>query len=295
MLVDGSRMDIGYLSGLRLLPEVRRSGVLARGYKALKKLHDENPVPAYWTTIIESNREARKLLTSGRTSLPHYLDRGRYFSYVINLRKRRRKYSSGIEIRKGSEVDLKEILNFLDEHGRCRQFFPLIEEKDFDSEFLRGLRPDDFRVAVDGRDGIVGVSAVWDQGAFKQNNIRSYAAPVRVLRPSINVLLQMFGYRPLPAPGEALNLLYILFNCVRNSDRGIFRALLERIYSEQQEGESHFLVFGLHERDPLRSVIRQFPAFRYTSRCYLVCWDDGLDFVKSLDPNGIPYLELAAM
>jgi len=295
MLVDGNRMDIGYLSGLRLLPDIRRSGVLARGYAAMKKLHDENPTPAYLTTIIESNQEARELLTSGRTFLPHYLDRGRYYSYAINLRKQRRKYSSEIEIRRENEVGLNSILSFLEKQGRRWQFFPVIEEKDFGSGFLRGLRPEDFRAAVDGQGEIIGVAAVWDQSAFKQNNVQGYATPVSMLRPVINRLMSMTGFRPLPAPGESLNSLYVSFNCVRNDDPEIFRALLERIYSEHQVSKYHFLVLGLHERNPLRAALRHFLALRYTSRCYLVCWDDGLDFVNSLDPDRIPYLELATM
>ncbi|MEJ2111762.1 MAG: hypothetical protein P8Z37_18000 [Acidobacteriota bacterium] len=295
MLVNGSKMSIGYLSGLRLLPEIRRSGLLARGYRALKNLHDSNPVPAYLTTIIESNRRARKLLTSGRATLPHYLDYGHYFSYAINLRKGRRKFSSGIDIRKGEEVGLSAILSFLAEHGRSSQFFPVIEEKDIGSEFLRGLRLADFRAAVGGRGEIIGVSAVWNQCIFKQNNVRSYASPIRILRPAINTVLFMSGYRPLPVPGEALNSLYVSFNCVRNNDPEIFRALLERIYSEHQAGVYHFLFLGLHERDPLRATLSHFPIFRYKSHCYLVCWNDGLDFVKSLDPERIPYIELATM
>jgi hypothetical protein len=288
-------MNVGYLSGLRLLPEIRRSSALARGYAALKKLHDENPVPVYLTTIIESNREARDLLTSGRAFLPYYLDRGRYFSYAINLRKRRRKYSSGVKIRRGDEVGLSSILSFLLEHGQRYQFFPLLEEKDFGTDFLRGLRPADFRSAVDERGEIIGVAAVWDQSAFKQNRVQGYAPLIRMLRPAINGFLSMTGFRPLPAPGETLGSLYLAFNCVRENDPEIFRALLERIYSEHQGGEYHFLVVGLHERDPLRKTLRRFPAFRYASRCYLVCWNDGLDFAKSLNSERTPYLELATM
>jgi hypothetical protein len=295
MLVDGRRMSLGYLSGLRLLPEIRRSGVLARGYAMLKKLHDENPVPAYLTTIIESNREAREILTSGRAFLPHYLDCGRYFSYAINLRKRRREYLSEIEIRSEDEVGLNSILSFLAEHGQRCQFFPLLEEKDFGKDFLRGLRPADFRAAVDGRGEIIGVAAVWNQIAFKQNTVQSYAPLVSRLRPAINSFLSMTGFSPLPAPGETVDSLYVAFNCVRDDDPEIFRALLERIYSEHEGGEFHFLLIGLHERSPLRTALNHFLTFRYTSRCYLVCWDDGLDFVKSLDPNRIPYLDLATM
>ena len=80
LLVNGEQMELGYLGGLRLHPDIRRTGLLARGYAALRRLHEENPMPAYLTTVIENNTEVRGLLTSGRAGLPHYLDHGRYIT-----------------------------------------------------------------------------------------------------------------------------------------------------------------------------------------------------------------------
>ena len=295
VLIDGARTDIGYLNGLRLLPEIRRSGVLARGYAALKKLHEEKPALAYLTTIIESNREAEQLLTSGRAGLPHYLDQGRYVSFAINLRQRRRKYSPGIKVQRGDELGLEAVLSFLKEQGGRRQFFPALEEADFANGQFPGLRLGDYRVAVNGQGELLGVAAAWDQSAFKQNIVAGYALPVRMLRPAINACLALAGFRPLPDPGQQLGSLYLAFCCVREDDPAVFRALLEQFYSEQQGSGYHFLVLGLHELDPLRAVLSHFLAFRYVSRCFLVCWDDGLDFVNKLDREKVPYLELAAL
>ena len=82
---------------------------------------------------------------------------------------------------------------------------------------------------------------------------------------------------------------------MRDDDPEVFRSLLERVYAEHQEGGDHFLALGLHERDPLRAALRHFMTFRYTSRCYLVCCDDGLAFVNKLDQEKVPYLELATL
>jgi len=295
VLVNGEKMDWGYLGGLRLRPEVRRTGLLARGYAALKKLHEERPVPAYLTTVIEDNIEARKLLTSGRAGLPHYLDRGRYITHAINLNRRRRKFASPFEIRRGDGVGLESILRFLGDAGRRRQFFPALETADFSSEYLRGLRPIDFHVAVGKGDEIVGAAAVWDQSAFKQNIVRNYRTPIRIFRPFLSGALRLAGFRPLPALGQSLNSLYVAFACARDDDPEIMRAILEHIHAEHQNGSKHFLLWGLHERDPLRAAAAHFMTFRYTSRFYLVCWDDGLKFVEGLDPARIPHLELATL
>ena len=133
--VNGHSTDIGYLGGLRLVPGVQRSGALARGYAALKRLHDENPVPAYLTTVLESNTEAAGLLTSGRAGLPHYLDRGRHFTYAVNLNRRPRRFRPGsLAIRRGGEIPLERLTAFLNQCGSQRQFFPAVESTDFGTD-----------------------------------------------------------------------------------------------------------------------------------------------------------------
>lgn len=295
LFVNGHATEMGYLGGLRLAPEVRRTGLLARGYAAFKRLHQAAPVPAYLTTIIEENTAARAILTSGRAGLPHYLDQGRHITYAINLCARRRPCPATLEIRRGDEVGLEPILRFLAEQGPRRQFFPALAAADFSPAHLRGLGPADFRVAVHPRGELLGVAAVWDQNAFRQHLVAGYAAPVRLGRPLLNLALQLGGFRPLPAPGRGLAALYVAFACVRGDDPGLLRALLEQIYAAHRHGPHHFLLLGLHERDPLRAALSHFLTFRYVSRFYIVCWDDGLDFVRRLDPSRVPYLELATL
>lgn len=293
--VNGERMDIGYLSGLRLRQEAQRTGLLARGYAALRKLHQQNPVPVYLTTVIEGNAPARALLTSGRAGLPHYLDRGRYLTLAINLNRHRRRPVAPCEIRRGDEVGLDSFLGFLAEVGSRRQFFPVLEAGDFGGDYLRGLRAQDFRVALSGRGEILGMTAAWDQNAYKQTIVQGYARPVAALRPLVSGALRLGGFRPLPRCGQALSAIHIAFACVRGDDPQVMRALLERIYDDYQDSPHHFLLWGLHERDPLSEAARGFLSFRYVSRFYTVCWDDGLEFVKGLDPDKIPHLELATL
>jgi hypothetical protein len=294
--VNGRKADIGYLGGLRLSPEVRRTGALARGYAALKRLHDEAPVPVYLTTVLEGNTAAASLLSSGRAGLPHYLDRGRFFTYAISLNQRRRRlFRCDLEIRHGGDVGLARITAFLTECGSRRQFFPAIDAADFGTNYLRGLNPEAFRVVMRGNGEIAGVAAVWDQNHFKQNIVEGYAPVVQVLRPIINGTLRVAGFRPLPAAGGALRMLYVAFCCIRQDDPHTLRALLERIYTDCQPGNHYLLVLGMHERDPLRAALDGFLTYRYTSRLYLVCWDDGLEFVRQLDPTMMPHIETATL
>ena len=68
--VNGEPTPIGYLSSLRLLPEHRNIGLVARGYRYFRELHEDNRTKLYLTTIAVENSAAMKLLTSGRTGMP---------------------------------------------------------------------------------------------------------------------------------------------------------------------------------------------------------------------------------
>jgi hypothetical protein len=294
--VNGQRSSIGYLSGLRILPSARRTTLLARGYHFLKKLHcQDGLVPAYLTTIIEGNKEARALLTSRRAGLPQYLDRGQVITYAIDTRRpclpERRK---DLTVKGGGQVPLEHLVEFLNREGARKQFFPVIRADDFGTARLRGLKPDDFLVACTAG-GIAGVLASWDQNSFKQYMVCGYEPALSIGRPFLNLLLRATKGRALPAPGEQLKVVYASFACVYDDDPEVLSLLLDSVCRQTRESRAHFVLIGLHERDPLNKALEAFRTLKYMSRLYMVCWDDGLDFMKSVDVTRIPYLELATL
>lgn len=294
--VNGRRAAIGYLCGLRSLPRIRGSLALAQSYRHLRRLHEADRLtPAYLTTIVEANTDVARLLTSRRSTLPAYLDRGRFItSAILPGRRTARADPAGIEIRSPPEVPLEDVLGFLGEEGPKRQFFPVLEAADLASPRCRGLAAGDFRAAL--RNGaIVGVVAAWDQTAFRQTVVASYAPLLGVARPLLNAALRLSGRRPLPRAGQCLNIIHVAFACVRDDDPAVFAALLERMRADHWKSRHDFLVIGLHERDPLRAALARFPAFHYASRLYLACWEDGEAFCESLRPDLIPHLETAML
>jgi hypothetical protein len=298
--VNGQRMNLGYLGGLRLLESARRGLVLARQYGFLKELHKDGKVPAYLTTIIEDNQEAKAILTSGRAGLPTYIDWGAYWTYAVNLCRRQKGQRGGvirnshITIERGESAPADRLVSFLNQEGKRRQYFPAIDQEDFGTGYLRNLTLRDFLVAF--RKGeIIGVVAKWDQRGFKQNLICGYAGSLRLFRPTLNALLTLGGFRPLPKPGECLNMFYVAFICIKDDDPEVLQLLLHRLSFENRDSGYHYLLAGFHERDNLRKAMEAFRFVRYASRLYLVCWDDGLGFVGNLDQGKIPYLELAAL
>jgi hypothetical protein len=294
--VNGTESTIGYLSGLRSLPDSRRATGLARGYRFLRQLHEaDRRAPAYLTTIVEDNANVAALLTSARAGLPAYLDQGRFLSSVIPLGRRRPvSPPQGIAIRTGADIPLDELLGFLRKEGPRRQFFPALHREDFGSPRLRGLDPSDFLVAVRGGQ-LVGVAAVWDQSSFRQTLVAGYAPALRFARPALNLVMRLAGRRPLPPPGQCLRFFHVAFICICDDDPSILAALLERVHADYRDSPFDHFVVGLHERDPLRPALRRFPAIQYASRLYLAGWDDGRDFCDSLDSALVPHLETAML
>jgi hypothetical protein len=295
MYVNGRPENVGYLSGLRLLPEVRSATALARGYEFLKTLHADGGAPAYLTTIVEKNRDAIALLTSGRAGLPRYEDRGRYLTYALPVPVARREFRSwGVDVRTAADLPAAALSVLLGRGGVCRQFYPVAEAGQFGTASLPGLAQGDVYVARRGPE-VLGVAAAWDLGAVKQNLVCAYHGAMRACRPLINRLLPQMGRVPLPAPGEQLRTFSIsLIHAVRDDPR-VFGGLIDFILNARAGSGYHMATVGLHESDPLRAAVARRFKFTYPSRLFLVRWEDGEDFCRGIDRALIPYLELAAL
>ena len=98
----------------------------------------------------------------------------------------------------------------------------------------------------------------------------------------------------LPTPGEALPFLTAALPLVADDDGEVFVALLKTVLGRSVgQGRSHLLL-GMHERDPLIDVVRQFQVEAYTTRCYLVYWEDGVTLRQQIDARTV-YLELGCL
>jgi hypothetical protein len=293
--INGRPGTIGYLGNLRLEPAYRSGLGLYRGYRFFADLHRDGRTPAYLTTIVEANRAARTLLTSGRAGLPRYLDMGRYITHALPPgRAPKTGTDEGLSVARGGPDVMADIPAHLHREGPKRQFFPLFSLDDLGTPHLRGLSERDFYVARKGG-RIVGVAARWDQRAFKQHRVTGYARPLSRLRPLVNPLLSLAGYPRLPPPGGALKTGYVAFPCIRNDAPGVFTALLRRMAADAGRAGDDLLIVGLHESDPLRRGLVPFSGFRYISRVYLVAYDDGSPFYETLDRSRIPHLEVGTL
>lgn len=293
--MNGQTDNIGYLCNLRILPEYQKRMGLARGFTILRQRHSDNRAKLYLTTIIEDNAPARNTLESGRSSLPKYHDIGRFRTFAFSLKQSWKCHPDiSFNIRCSTPEDIQQIIEFLNAEGPGKQFFPEYRQEDFETKYgiLSGLKLDDIYLAFAGNE-LIGVTAAWDQTAFRQSMIVGYSRMIRSFRPLINIGLRLFGYPTFPKPQTVLNYFSLGLVCIKDNDADVFLSLINSIISERRNKYS-FMMAGFHERDPLLEILQDHKGISYSSRVYVVCWEDGEEYRTQLD-NRIPYLELGAL
>ncbi len=291
VFINGEIINVGYLSGLRVNKEFRRNLFLLRGYQLFRDIDPSLNVPFYLTTIIEDNLEARRTLESGKAGMPHYNFFGTLSTFLVKPRKRSSK--GKIQIVKGDKVSLEELVGFMNKEGSKKQFYPSIEEKDFSSDYLRGLSQENFYVALNGSE-IIGLVAKWDQESFKQTRVVGYDRKMKFARPFINLASRFTNVPRLPSEGELLHYFYASFPTIKNNDSEILESLLSEVTSDPENRHYDYFTIGLMENDSLTQSVRAFNPREYRSRLYLVSFDKKPEDLRFLNGR-IPYLELGSL
>ena len=296
--VNGQPMAIGYLSSLRLLPQYRGSGLLARGYRFFRRLHGDERTRLYLTTIAEGNVTALSVLTSGRGGLPRYHFAGMYHTVAIPLVRGKHRLNGAqqaVEIREATAADLPGLLRFLQTAGPTRQFFPQYEADDFfhPQGTFRDLEPLDLLLAF-RESRLVGTLARWDQSRFRQAVVERYATHLHWTRPVYNCWASLRGLPKLPKPGECFRFLTAALPLVLHDDPQVFTALLRALIERTAPVFCQYLLIGMHESDPLLPAVKMYQSTSYLTRLYHVCWEDGESLRTKLDTRP-PYLELGCL
>lgn len=293
--VNGRLTPIGYLSGLRLLPEYRgQARLLLRGYRFFRELHRDGKAPYYLSTIASNNAAAKRLLTAGRVGMPRYSSLGRFLTFAVGPTKRR-PIDESLVIRAATQSDAKAITEFLAAYGSTRDFFPHYTAADLSSDrgLLRGLGFESILLA-ERLGTIVGTLAVWDQRSFKQTRLLSYPAWLRLSRPVYNAVARWRETPELPPVGQPIDSNYAALFVVQGNERHAASSLL---FAGRQlvgrRGVSALLV-GLHETDPLTRAVQSVAGYRYVTDLYVVNWESESPHLTAR-MRRTPYLEVGSL
>ena len=286
--LNGKPTAIGYLSSLRLDAKYRNGLAVARGYRRLKAVHIVGNVSHYFTTIIDDNHLAKKLLTSGKAGLPEYIDAGRFFT--LALRPSAQQSLTGQAIRQANSSDIESIIELLNREGKKKQLFPVYTAEHLTSQkgLLRGLDLRNILLAFNNNK-LIGIMGLWNQSSFRQSIIQQYSSLIHLMRYFYNPISLITDGPTLPIPGK-LNYAVIALCCIRDNCIDTFNNLLNQTLYESQN--LHSVLLGFHETDPLLAALKKRPHIPYISRLYYVYWENDV----SPKPDGrTPYLELGAL
>ena len=290
--VNGELRDLGYLADLRLDKRYRSGLLVGRAYRYLRRLHQDGLAPIYFTVIAEKNRLALATIASGRAGIPRYRDLGRILTPAVNLLKRKRPVTHDCKIVRGSAELLPGIVSCLNRNHRRRQFAPYYEVGHF-SAGPRGFKVDDFYVAL-RNDTIVGVLGKWDQSGFKQTVVTAYHGKLRLLHPVLNFTSALAGGPTYPPAGARVRFFFASFIAIDDDDVDVFAGLLRALYNDHIAAGYDYFLLGLHERDPLRAVLKEFRLTPFSARLFAVHFADGAALFERLN-GAVPYVEIAAL
>jgi hypothetical protein len=263
--VNGQIRRTAYLTGLKALPEYRRrilSLSIAEVYYYLHEL-TKAEVDVYYTTILQENLSARKMLEKKRKNMPEYRCRGEYTVYCLRTGARFR--------RRSRELDKEYLLN----SGSREELAGFYREKAGSFNLAPaetnpwGLGDKDIWVLRTCRGEIAAACALWNQQSYKQYIITAYKGLYKYLK---KMPLSSLGYPRLPRENVPVNYASLALLSVRDNDALLAEYFLRRV--AEKAGKYDFLMLGLFENHPLTAALAGLKAIRYQSRLYTVHWPE---------------------
>ena len=285
LYMGGMPAKIAYLFGLRLRKEaVSRIALLPRGYREFLDILEVGGVQCAYTTVLEGNLLARRMLEKRRASMPVYEYAGDYEIFSLTTGGNGR-VPLAYRFRRAEPEDESDLLTFLMREGSRHPFFPCLTGEAL-SEGRTTPRLTDFHLLEDRSGEIVCAGAMWDQRDYKQYMVDSYYGLYRWVYP-VSPLSRLMGYPRLCRPGTILPFFTLSCFASKGNEPKYFDHFLHAI-RRAGRGFDFFLV-GLHERHPFREVVRRRPHIVYRSRLYLV-YGEGVAR-PPIEPGEVPYLE----
>jgi hypothetical protein len=263
--VNGEQKRVGYLTGMKLMPEVRRSFRLIPQVYELIAAHTRD-VDLFVTTILTSNSAARRMLERQRPGMPEYRMVGSYTTHIFRVHT---PPGPGIRVTGGTLAELSELATSTASWpANLAPVFP-----------PAGLTDADVRILRDRTGRPLAGCAVWDQRAHKQYVVARYAGPyARMSRLPVHWI----GYPRLPRVGIPANDAAITLLAARDDDPDLVFRLLRGVGWKERRRD--FLLAGTIEGHPYADAYARLRTIEYGSILYTVHFTPGS---PGLDPGPV--------
>jgi len=294
--INGEKGKMGYYSGVRILKKHQGNQVLFRIARMARELHEKSDCRIYLANIFTDNIKAIDTFFSLRRTNPAVRFIGNYKTFVFRPDRLNPAgvKNNGLMISKFCQQDTKDLILFINNYGKSRQYFPVytVDHLTMNGGLLKGLQADRIFLARHNK-RIVGSMALWDQNSFRQWMVKNYSGMLNYLRPVINMMASLRNRPGFPPPGAAINYKIISLCCIDDNFTEAFNLLLNEILHEIKNERSLYVAIGFHESDPLLPLFK-YPAVSLGSRLYITYWPEDSQFAEQID-NRLPYFELGSL
>ena len=265
--LNGREQQCAYLTGLKIHPDYRHKiAFIGKAYQFLRG--EIGTCDFTYTTILDNNTAAIKLLEKKHRNMPEYHYLGHYTTYCFHDGKRLLPLET-------------DNLNGFDELVRC--YFSKLSIVPVHYDY-RGFGEKHFYSYRENGE-IVACCFVGNQQATKQYKMCSYGGIYRLLyRLPTNAL----GYPRFPAPGTDIAYGAVSYLYVKDHDERLCRKFLRSVAAES--GFS-MLLWGGFENNPLCNALNKMKTIQYGSRLYAVVWDPD----STAKVNGVIGMEAALL
>jgi hypothetical protein len=277
-LINGHETKVAFAKDLRVAHH--RKAILTWGQHALPVMEEIKKTldSKYFFSILNMN-EAQTLNTFLR---PREQKRAfpRYYMYkkfsLVSLHGRwpvERPKPEGLRLRRASEKTWDALVYYITQKSISRNLSQHWNAQQFISQFERyvGVQKEDFIIAQDSKDNIVGCALPWSSAGIQELIPMSYNLRAHNFRQFLKFGKNLGWTRTLTKPytrlkiEAPLNFRYLLFLNADNED--IFENLLQTCFDESLENE--FLVYlqtksDLHLRRPINWISTQMEFGLYT-------------------------------
>jgi hypothetical protein len=292
--INGEVQKIGYLSGLRVAENYRKSRAMAMIFIRLRELYMQGECAGYLCSVFNSNKTAIQGLTSGKAGMPVFRLVGTFNTFVFKPSLIKTRFEKDVQIRQANNTDIEELCRFINTEGSKHQYFPYLTPADINQTqgLLKNLNISDIFIATRNNE-ITGCLALWDQTAFRRWKVEGYSNSMKILRPIINFLFYFIGLPRMPKSQTVFNYRLLSLVCIRNNDRNIFAALYNEAIRNIPKNKKVLISAGFFEKDVL---IKSLPRLKlsFKSSIFIGNWKETQSEIDKID-NRNPYVEAGSL
>jgi hypothetical protein len=265
--IDGQRQTVGYIDDLKVHPAWRGSRVGLKLAQTVTQYFTTQNVEVYYCLVADGNANVLPFLRA-RLGLPVFVSLGKLLVYGL-FPSLLPVFNQSYELRLASPSDYPEVCQLGNAFNTPYQFASPLTVRALPG----GATPVDiptrlFTAHQDGR--LRATLGTCDMSTVKQNVVIGLPRLLRTLVDTLRLVSQAVPLWTLPRVGQAMRLLYLQHLAYQEGHHGALRQLLQHIRHEAFRQQYAFVVLGLHERDPVRALVRRLPKLTFVSHGFVM-------------------------